>query len=273
VSSFKVGNAEVTSVLDLAFAFPYNVAYPLIPAEQWEPYRSIYPKCWDSQGNWATNAQAFLIRTAGQTVLVDAGMGPGPNQGAGGAMGNLGDNLRAQGVRPEDVNIVIFTHLHFDHTGWAVVDGKPFCPNARYLCPEADWQQLGNTGALFAEQPALKPLQDAGKVELVSGEKSVTPEISVTPTPGHTPGHQSVVIASAGERGMILGDLFNHPAQVQETDWNAGFDFDQAGARVTRKAAFERLEQQGIIVANGHYPAPGFGRIVREGGRRIFRAL
>jgi glyoxylase-like metal-dependent hydrolase (beta-lactamase superfamily II) len=269
--SVKVGNAEIFSLLDQAFAFPYSAAFPAVPAEGWERYRSVYPACWDAQGNWATNAQPFLIRSAGQNVLVDTGLGPG--SGDGGQGGNLQAALRDAGVGPADVNIVIFTHLHYDHTGWAVVDGKPLFSNARYLVPEADWKQLGNSAALFAEEAALKPAQDAGKVELVSGEKSVTPEITLLPTPGHTPGHQSVIIVSAGQRAIVLGDVFNHPAQANELLWNAGFDFDQSQAPETRRRVMERLEQDGSIVASGHYPAPGFGRLVREDGRRIYRTL
>lgn len=273
MSSIKVGNAEIISLLDLSFAFPYEAAFPLISAEQWEPYKAIYPRSWTESGTWATNAQAFLVRSAGQAVLVDTGMGPGPNTGVGGTMGNLGGDMRSKGVRPEDVNIVLFTHLHFDHTGWAVVEGKPFCPNARYLAPEADWKHLGNTGAMFPETAALQPLIDAGRVELVSGEKSITPELSTILTPGHTPGHQSLVLVSAGERAVIVGDIFNHPAQVNEIEWNAGFDFDQELARQTRRRVMERLERDGSLVAAGHYPAPGFGRIEQAGGRRIFREL
>jgi glyoxylase-like metal-dependent hydrolase (beta-lactamase superfamily II) len=270
VSSVKIGNVEVVSILDQAFAFPYGAAYPGVPEAAWQPYKSIYPKCWNSEGAWATNAQVFLVRSGGQNVLVDMGLGPEQQGGPG---GQLRANLEAAGVAPGDVNIVVFTHLHYDHAGWAVVGGQPFCPNARHLAPEADWAQVGNTGALFPAKGALDPIQSSGHLELTSGEKSVTPELTIIPTPGHTPGHQSLLIVSAGQRGIILGDVFNHPAQANETDWNAGFDFDQDLARQTRRRVMERLEQDGSVVASGHYPAPGFGRLVREGGRRIFKEL
>jgi glyoxylase-like metal-dependent hydrolase (beta-lactamase superfamily II) len=271
VPSVKVGNAEITSLLDLAFAFPYSAAYPGVSEEQWAPYKAIYPKSWTDQGLWATNAQAFLIRSGGQNVLVDTGLGPTP--AFGGGPGRLLESMRAAGVNAADIDVVVMTHLHVDHTGWIAPDGSPTFTNARHIVPEEDFANLGNTAAMFAEKAPFEAVQSAGKLELSSGEKSVGPELTLIPTPGHTPGHRSLLIVSAGERGIILGDLFNHPAQVNETTWNAGFDFDPPTAVATRTRVFERLEQDGSLVASGHYPQPGFGHIVRADGRRIFRAL
>jgi glyoxylase-like metal-dependent hydrolase (beta-lactamase superfamily II) len=269
----KVGNAEIVQFLDLSFAFPYDAAFPSVQRQLWEPYTQIYPGCWTDDSFWSTNSQAFLIRSAGQNVLVDTGFGPGPHAMLGGKTGNLLADMREKGVKPEDVNTVILTHLHFDHTGWAAVDGQPSFPNARYLIPEADWNTFSQDLSSNPHVALIAPIKDQGKVELTSGEKTVTPEVTIIPTPGHTPGHQSVVIASAGERAIVLGDIFNHPAQVNETDWNAGFDGDPAKAVETRKRVFDRLESDGSLIAAGHYPAPGLGRIVQVEGKRIFQAL
>lgn len=274
MTSVKIGNVEVVSFQDLSFAFPYTAAYPTISEEQWAPYKAIYPECWTADGTgWQTYSQAFLLRSAGQTLLVDTGFGPGPNAMAGGATGNLLKEMESKGVRPDDVNLVILTHLHIDHTGWAAVDGKATFPNARYIFPEKDWTAFNAQADGLAPVEGLKPLVESGKVELVTGDKSVTPEVNLIPTPGHTPGHQSVIIASAGERGIILGDIFNHPAQVNETDWNVGFDGDPNQAVETRKRVLDRVESDGSVAASGHYRPPGFGRLVRENGKRIFRAL
>ena len=108
---------------------------------------------------------------------------------------------------------------------------------------------------------------------MVSGERIVSPEVTIVPTPGHTPGHQSVIVASAGQRAFIAGDVAHNPAQANETEWNAGADGDGPLAAATRKRVMERLEQDGSVAVFGHFPAPGFGRLVREGGRRIFREL
>lgn len=274
MTSVKIGNVELISFHDLSFSFPYSAAFPSVPADRWAPYKDLYPECWTADGQgWATHSQAFLIRSGGQNVLVDTGFGPGPHAMIGGTTGNLTNDMRSKGVSPDDVNIVILTHLHTDHTGWAAIDGKPGFPNARYLFPEQDWTTFTAQPDGLVPLDALRPLVDAGKVDLVSGERIVTPEVTIIPTPGHTPGHQSVIIASAGQRGIILGDVFNHPAQAQETDWNAGFDRDPALAIETRKRVLDRVESDGSVAASGHYRPPGFGRLVRADGKRVFRAL
>ena len=119
----------------------------------------------------------------------------------------------------------------------------------------------------------IAPLEGLGVLELVSGEQEITPELTLLPAPSHTPGHQSLAISSAGELAFILGDLALHPAQIEETEWNAGFDGHGPTAIATRKQIMERLEGDGSLVAAGHFPAPGLGRIVRAEGMRIFRAL
>lgn len=272
MSSIKVGNAEIIALLDMNVGLPLQVVFPNVPEASWAPYAEMYPGT-VKDGMMLTNFQAFAVRSAGQTVLVDMGAGPGPHEGLGGLTGNMLADMRAKGVDPGDVDTVVFTHLHFDHTGWAVHEGKPLCAKARYLAPEADWPMLGKVEYGFVDGSDLKSLQSAGKVELVSGEKQVTPEVTLLPTPGHTPGHQSIVIVSAGQRAFIAGDVAGTPALVQETDWHFSYDADAATAAATRKTVMERLERDGSTVAFGHFPAPGFGHIVRDGNRRVFRAL
>lgn len=272
MSSVKVGNAEIVALLDIPVDFPLSVVFGGVPAASWAPYELLYPRS-ISNGQLHTNFQAFVIRSAAGNVLVDTGAGPGPIEMLGGARGNLLNDARDKGIDFASIQTVIFTHLHFDHTGWANANGTPLCPNARYLAPEADWANLGNSAGGYIDEAALKPLRDSGKLELVSGEKQVTAEVTIIPTPGHTPGHQSIVVASAGERGFIAGDIAATPAVLQETEWTFGFDGDPPTAIATRKRVVERLEADGSIAAFGHFPHPGFGRLVREGNRRIFKAL
>ena len=107
----------------------------------------------------------------------------------------------------------------------------------------------------------------------MDGECVLTSELTTLPTPGHTPGHLSIVISSQGYRGLILGDVAHNLVQIHETEWCSRADIDPDRARATRRSLMERLEREGTLVAAGHLPAPGFGKVVRLEGRRYWQAL
>ena len=268
-----VGNVEIVALLDADFGPPFAGAFPSIDADAWGPYKAQYPRS-GSGDSWQTNAQAYLLRSDGETLLVDTGLGPGPH--GEGEPDHLLDELGAAGVAPEDVQRVIFSHLHGDHVGWTVRDGELVFPNARHLVPEADWTYFRDESR-SSKHPHLaaqvEPLETKGAMELVSGEQDVTSEVSLMPTPGHTPGHQSIVISSGGERAVLISDVAHHPAQLHETDWCAGFDEDSVESVATRAKLFEQIEADGSLVAACHFPHPGFGHFVRVEGKRVFRAL
>src|SRR2546423_6816948 len=180
--SVKVGNVEITSLLDVSAAFPLSDVFAGVPAERWAPYEDMYPGS-VKDGMMFTNFQSFAIRSADGVVLVDLGAGPGPHEFLGGAPGELLNNLRSSGIDPADVTTVVFTHLHFDHTGWSVLDGQPLCPNARHLAPQADWDLLGKLDYGFPPADDLHSLHASGRLELVSGETSVSPSVTLVPTP------------------------------------------------------------------------------------------
>src|SRR2546426_7783013 len=117
------------------------------------------------------------------------------------------------------------------------------------------------------------PLADLGLIEFMQGEQSLTRELTAVPTPGHTPGHMSILITSKGERALVLGDAAHSPVQVLEPDWVSRADMDPDLTRQTRKALLDRLEREKILVAAGHFEAPGFGRIIRLQGRRYWQGL
>ena len=274
MASITVGNVEIVQLLDLSLGFPFANVFPDVSAEQWAPYFEQYPDSGESADLWRSNAQCYALRSGGETLLIDTGFGPGPFDFLGGATGNLVPDMRAQGIEPDSVGRVAFTHLHGDHVGWSVgADGAATFANARYVVPQADWDAFRGDANSPHVSAQIEPLEALGVMDLVSGEYALTDEITAVPTPGHTPGHQSFVIASAGERALILGDVIHHPAQTEETGWSPSFDSDGALSTETRTALLERLEADGDLVAACHFPAPGFGHIVRVEGKRTFRAL
>jgi glyoxylase-like metal-dependent hydrolase (beta-lactamase superfamily II) len=227
------------------------------------------------------NLGSFLVRTEGRTVLIDTGMGPKPADMPDAPWGILMEQFTANAVRPEDVDMVVMTHLHRDHVGWNLraQDNKyaPTFPNARYWVSRKDWDachQPDVQPARFPNAPScVWPLAELGLVEFMDGEHILSRDLTALPTPGHTPGHMSILISSQGERALVLGDVVHNPAQVHETDWVSRADMDPEVTKSTRRDLMERLEQDGTIVAAGHFPAPGFGKLVRLAGRRYWQVL
>ena len=276
VDKVNIGNVQITSVSDGRVEILPSEFFPTVAADAWEPYRDQLTP----DGKIVLNIGSFLLRSDGKTVLVDTGLGPTPQQFQDAVFGLLLEDMRSQGTRVEDVDMVVTTHLHGDHIGWNLArdDGvlRPTFPRARYWVPRKDWDTYARraglpAGSIIKEQ--VVPLEELGLLELMDGEQALTSEITALPTPGHTPGHTSVLISSQGEQGVILGDAAHIPAQAQETDWCPRADRDPEVSRATRRNLMDRMERDGSLVVSGHFPVPGFGRLVRLDGRRYWQAL
>ena len=152
---------------------------------------------------------------------------------------------------------------------------QPTFPHARYLAPRADWDYYVEPERLerAAHLQGTLALFRAGLVDLVEGEQPVGPNVTLLPTPGHTPGHQAVVVTSQGERAAIIGDMAHTPPQVEETEWTPNADVEPERARATRARMFDRIEADHTLLCAGHFPHPGFGYLVRLNGRRVFQSV
>jgi glyoxylase-like metal-dependent hydrolase (beta-lactamase superfamily II) len=268
-----VGNCEIIALHDLDLDFPAGMMFPNVPMAEFDVYRDLYPDCFGKIG-FAADCGAYAVRSAGKTIVVDTGIGPGPIQMLGGIEGKLLADMKNKGVSPESVDMVVMTHLHVDHVGWNVgPDGKPNFPNARYYGPSADWEFFSQNLAANPHMEQVVPLNEQDRLELYEGETSLTAEVTTMPTPGHTPGHHSVLVTSGGEKILITGDLAHHPAQIDRCEWCPSFDMDHETATATRTKVLDRLEAEGTLAAFCHFPGNGFGRIVRDGNRRVFQAL
>ena len=151
-------------------------------------------------------------------------------------------------------------------------------PRARYVMHQADWDTFGNPEVqeqlpLRYWEETLGPLEVLGILDLLSGEQALTSEITAIPTPGHTPGHMSLAIVSAGQHALIMGDVAVHPAQLTEVDWGFLLEMDQAQAAQVRRQFFDRVEAENATLVACHFPAPGFGRVIRSEGRRYWQGI
>ena len=276
-SSIRVGNVEIVCVTDVVAAMPLEATFPAVPADEWSEFQSRYPDAFDGPSNVKVHMGAYWVQCAEGPVVVDTGLGPRPVEMVGGLKGALPEAMEAHGLQPAEAAMVFHTHAHIDHVGWSAAEGQLTFPNARYVLHRADWDAFHNPDVLQHFPPyveeALDPLEAAGVLDLIDGEQSLTSELTAFPTPGHTPGHMSVLVSSAGEQAIITGDVLVTPAQITRPEWASAFDMDPEAATQTRTALLDRLEAEGLRVITCHFPAPGAGTIVRVEGRRYFQGV
>jgi glyoxylase-like metal-dependent hydrolase (beta-lactamase superfamily II) len=271
----SVGNVTIMPVRDAAISGSPAFLWPDISQEQLAPWSDYL----NERGNLDLNVGTFVIRSEGKTVLVDTGLGDKPRENF--PQGHLLENLRTAGIDEDEVDLVVTTHLHIDHVGWnTLADGKggwkTTFTRARYIVVRDEWdfftsnEQRRNQNYIL---DSVLPLEDSGQLELVDGSHAVTADLTLVPSPGHTPAHSCVAVVSGGEKAIIIGDLAHHPLQLTETEWETVFDIDKAMACKSREQIARRAHEENALAIGGHFPWPGFGRLLQLEGRRVWQAL
>jgi glyoxylase-like metal-dependent hydrolase (beta-lactamase superfamily II) len=279
--SWKVGAVSITRVEETCNALPAAGLFAKATPEALERHAEwLRPGFMDEKGNFLLSIHALVVESQGKRILVDTCVGDHALPGFEG-MTNLGflHDLAAAGFPRSSIDVVLCTHLHFDHVGWntVVVDGRrvPTFPSARYLFARAEWEHWSareDRGYASTLDDAVRPVIDAGLADLVETDHRITDEVWLEPTPGHTPGHVSVRIASRGEQGLITGDMSHHPVQWAEPDWVLDADSDSEQAVRTRRRLIAEHADRGTLVIGTHYAPPTAGRIVTVMGGTRFAA-
>ncbi|MFB4271465.1 MBL fold metallo-hydrolase [Nonomuraea sp. GTA35] len=232
----------------------------------------LRPAFADDAGGLRLSSHSFVFTTAGLRVLVDTGIGNGKRR-ANPAWDNLDtpylSRLAAAGYTPEDIDLVILTHLHTDHVGWNTLpDGTPTFPNARYVTSRTEWDHWASADmdeprrAMFRD--SVHPVRDAGLLDLVdvpAGGVETAPGVRLVPTPGHTPGHVAVQAGTA----LITGDCVHHPVQLRHPDITSCVDVDPRQAVATRRRLLSSLAGTGTLLLGSHFAPPTGGMVERDG--------
>lgn len=264
---WQVGDVKITRLVELEAAGGTRFLLPDATREAVLPLEWLRPHYADEVGNLVMSIHTYVLQTPDQTLLVDTGLGNDKQRAIPlwhERSGPYLDNLAAIGVSSETVDLVICTHLHVDHVGWntRLVDGAwvPTFPNARYFFGRVEWEywskQDGKDYGPVIDD-SVRPIVEAGLADLFEMDQQLTPELRAEPTPGHSIGHTSLWLESAGERVLITGDFLHHPCQAAHLDWCSSADYDRQQAIATRRQMFERLAAEDVRLFGMHFNKPG----------------
>lgn len=273
--AYRVGEIEVVAVSDGQRTAP--IAEGFVLNAPFEDVKRAYAAYGVPEGHGTTPFNPTLIRSGGRTVLVDTGMGPAAAAAPAATTGFLLRHLEGIGVDPGDIDTVVISHFHADHVeGLLAADGGPTFPRAEISVPAPEWGfwmddgEMGRAPAgrmrdLFANNRRIfEPL--AERVTTHAWGAEVAPGITAVGTPGHSIGHTSYLVASAGESTFLIQDVSNHPAvSLGHPGWHLAYDQDPVAAEQTRRETLDWLVRDSIQVQGYHLPFPGRVHIERAG--------
>ena len=276
MQTWQIGEVRITRIIETEdTAMTADIMLPEARPERLLAIDWLRPHVIDAQGNLISSIFSLLVESQGKRLVIDTCLGndkpravPDWNE----RQGRFLEELAVAGFPRESVDFVVCTHLHPDHVGWNTmrVDDAwvPTFPNARYLFSQADWDWLDQAPVTPLGDycgDSVRPVVDAGLAQLIIPDFAVTEEVRLVSTPGHSPGHLSVEINSAGSRAVITGDLMHHPCQIARPHWSSPFDFDPPKALATRQQFVTEHSDTPVLVIGTHFATPAAGYIVTDG--------
>ena len=271
---WRVGKVKITKIVELETTGSTRFILPLATPEEIRKLPWLIPHFATEEGRLKMSIHALVVETPARRIVVDTGLG---NDKEGRSVPTWNNRktpfleiMTAAGFPPERIDTVFCTHLHVDHVGWntRLAGGKwaPTFANARYVFGRTEYEHWRDhskepdKAAVFDD--SVRPIVDAGKVDLVTSDHKLCDEISLIATPGHSPGHISLHIKSDGEEALLTGDVAHHPCQMAHLDWSSTADSDPVRSAATRRELFSRFADTPTLVIGGHFNA---GRIKRDG--------
>jgi glyoxylase-like metal-dependent hydrolase (beta-lactamase superfamily II) len=272
----RIGDVTITSIIerDGPWRRPAEMFPTYDPAIGEAHLKTLDPVVFDpASGRMVITYQTFVVRTPKHTILVDTCTGEDKGYPAPMDFPKAPwlDGFAAEGLRFEDIDYVFCTHLHIDHCGWntRLVNGRwvPTFPRAKYVFHKGEyaaWEEASRRGA---NPPGnvwrfnCEPVVAAGQALLVDDDFALDDSVWLQPSPGHSPCHCCINIASRGQRAVVTGDLMHHALQVREPGWSTVFDWDATQAAASRRGFLAEVAETPTLVLPIHFPGATAGRV------------
>lgn len=283
-AGFLLGDIEVTPVADIeCFEAPLSFVFPDFDAERLKDHGHWLEPLFVERGQVRLAIRSWLLRDNGRTILIDTCVGnhkdrPNRPEWHQKTDSHWMDALAGAGLSPEDIDVVLCTHLHADHVGWntRLEDGRwvPTFPKARYIAGKTEfdhWKAMVEAAddpqsvAHGSWQDSVLPVMEAGQMDLVEDGWELSRGLTLELAPGHTPGQLSLNATRSGTHGIFCIDAIHSPVQIVEPDWSSTFCSDAALARTTRKALLDRLADTQSLLIPSHFRGQGWCRVKRQG--------
>jgi glyoxylase-like metal-dependent hydrolase (beta-lactamase superfamily II) len=274
-----LGDFELSIFSDGTYPLDGGAFFGVIPKIMWS--RKVAA---DERNYVQAGLNSLLIRTGKQNVLVETGMGNKLSERMVkfyGQPAQLLTNLAAAGIAPKDIDIVINTHLHFDHCGWNTVRDKtgkivPTFPRAKYYAPEGEWQYArkpSDRDSISYIPDNYDPLVQSGQMTLLKGGEEIVPGISVKTFPGHTANMQAVIVESAGRTACYISDLIPTTAHIDIT-WGMAFDLYPLQTIESRKHYYAKAISEKWLTIFTHDPNTPWAYVEKdESGKMVAREV
>jgi glyoxylase-like metal-dependent hydrolase (beta-lactamase superfamily II) len=278
--TFAAGDLSIHRVIEQETTFlPALEMFPALPGELLAENRSWLrqAKALDDDDGLILCFQSYVVKTPHHTILIDSCIGndkPRPTRPKWHMKTDHTylSGLKAAGFSVADIDVVMCTHLHPDHTGWntRLENGQwvPTFPNARYIFGRTEFNHWTAQNAK-AEVPtfvdSVLPVVEANRAELVGDDFTIGDHMRILPTPGHTPGHAAFAFGKGKDAAIFTGDAMHSPLQTRFPDLSPKFDADPLAAAKIRRSLLERLCDTDTLCCTAHFPSPSAGRIKRRG--------
>jgi glyoxylase-like metal-dependent hydrolase (beta-lactamase superfamily II) len=290
MDNFSIGGADVVRIEETQVYFDGREFFPDLDEQALHEFAPWLSPFFDIAGfRMPCVFQSFVIRHGKLNVLVDTCIGNDKERPDFLLAHRLSTpyltRLHAAGYKPEDIDVVLCTHMHVDHVGWntRLRNGRwvPTFPNATYVFSQQEYARYAPENQIPAAPPpyfniyqdSVLPIIESGQALMVSGEHAISEIMTVVPTPGHTPGHIGLRVQHNGDSAFFLGDAIHNPIQIAMPDLNSSFCEDQVQARASRHRILSQAAEQGTLLVPGHFVAPHVGHVARQGSTYQFLPL